>query len=164
MQGKIKHLNFAYVFKNLLISYIYMCDYEKSNQIVEVMYNRLSSKEYNTLLADKNRCKAGQDLLNYLCDKYKINRIPLVVSNSKRKCTKRGQTYGFYRFINGKGDRIVIYNQTAKTGQIIAIKVFINTLLHEFVHHYDLSYLHIQPAHTTGFYKRIADLKQKLEN
>jgi hypothetical protein len=140
-----------------------MNNYQKSNEIVSVEYSRFSSKEYNTLLLDKtDRAKSGQALLNYLCDKYKISRIPLVVSNSNRKCNKNGQTYGFYRFANGKGISIVIYNKTAKTGQIIAIKAFINTLLHEFIHHYDTEYLKIQSIHSAGFYKRITDLQTKL--
>lgn len=140
-----------------------MNNYEKSNKIIAVEYSRFSSKEYNALLLDKtDRAKSGQTLLNYLCDKYKISRIPLIVSNSNRKYNKYGQTYGLYSFANGKGIRIVIYNKTAKTGQIIAIKAFINTLLHEFIHHYDTEYLKIQSIHSAGFYKRIADLQTKL--
>lgn len=140
-----------------------MTNYEKSNKIIAVEYSCLSTKEYNTLLLDKtDRAKSGQILLNYLCDKYKISRIPLIVSNSNRKYNKYGQTNGSYTFANGKGVRILIYNKTAKTGQIIAIKAFINTLLHEFIHHYDTEYLKIQSIHSAGFFKRITDLQTKL--
>ena len=139
-------------------------DYEKSNLILEVAYKRLSSKEYSTLLNNPtNRQQAGQKLLDYLCDKYKIARIPLIVSNRPRKCTGKRQIYGFYQFCGKTGISITVYNKTAKTGQEVAIKTFVDTLLHEFIHHYDTAYLGISSTHTTGFYKRISDLKNKLE-
>ena len=139
-------------------------DYEKSNSILEVAYKRLSSKEYSTLLNNpSNRQQAGQKLLDYLCDKYKIARIPLIVSNRPRKCTGKRQIYGFYRLYSKTGISITVYNKTAKTGQEVAIKTFADTLLHEFIHHYDTTYLNIVSTHTTGFYKRISDLKNKLE-
>lgn len=141
-----------------------MNDYEKSNKITEVYYSRLSSKEYAMLLKDNmNRKQAGQILLNYLCDKYKIKKIPLIVLDAPRKCKGNGQVHGFYKHCNGIGISITIYNKTAKTQKEVAIKTFVSTLLHEFIHHYDTSFLKIQPSHTTGFYKRINDLKTKLE-
>lgn len=140
-----------------------MSDYEKSNQIERVEYNKLSSKEYAKLLADNNRQVCGQNLLNYLCDKYKINRIPLIVLEKPRKGNKRGQTLGFYKYSKlGYGVSITIYNLTAKTNTRVAIKRFTDTLLHEFIHHYDTEYLKIKSAHTCGFYKRISDLQKKL--
>lgn len=139
-------------------------DYEKSNNTLEVAYSRLSSKEYTNLLNNhNNRQQSGQKLLDYLCNKYKIARIPLIVTNTPRRCQGNGQTYGFYRVCGKRGISITIYNKTAKTGQEVAIKTFANTLLHEFIHHYDTTYLDIVSTHTTGFYKRIADLKRKLE-
>lgn len=139
-----------------------MTDYEKSNQIERVEYNKLSSKEYAKLLADNNRQVCGQNLLNYLCDKYKINRIPLYISEQPRKSNGRGQTLGFYKYGPKRGISITIYNITAKTNTRVSIKRFTDTLLHEFIHHYDTEYLKIKSAHTCGFYKRITDLKKKL--
>jgi hypothetical protein len=144
-----------------------MTDYEKSNKIESVDYSRLSNKEYKVLLNDSlSRVSSGQGLLDYLCDKYGINRIPLYVMNSPRKCNSRGcQTLGWYKYnINsGKGQCIIIYNLTAKTKVEVSIKRFVETLLHEFMHHYDTEYLKIKTTHTCGFYKRITDLKNKLE-
>jgi hypothetical protein len=139
-----------------------MTDYEKSNAIVEVDYKRLSKKEYTSLLADTNRTRTGQALLDYLCDKYNIRRIPLVVLEKPRLCIKNGQRYGFYQRTGMRGIKIVIYNITAKTNQKVAIKTFANTLLHEFIHHYDTEYLKIETMHTLGFNKRITDLQKKL--
>lgn len=140
-----------------------MTDYEKSNKIVEVDFSRLSSKEYYNLInCTDNRKMFAQELVNYLCDKYHINRIPVIVTDKPRKCTKHCQIYGKYHFSGGYGIKITIYNFTAKTGKEVAIKSFTNTLLHEFIHHYDTEYLKIQSAHTSGFYKRINDLEKKL--
>ena len=140
-----------------------MTDYEKSNKTESVMYNKLSTKEYVKLLEDSNRQICGQNLLNYLCDKYKINRIPLYVSEQPRKRNGRGQTLGFYKHTaSGRGVSITVYNLTAKTKAKVSIKRFTDTLLHEFIHHYDTEYLKIKSAHTCGFYKRITDLQKKL--
>ena len=50
----------------------------------------------------------------------------------------------------------VIYNTTTKTKKTIAIKTFYETLLHEFIHHYDIVGLKLGDSlHTSGFYKRI---------
>jgi len=43
------------------------------------------------------------------------------------------------------------------------IKTFINTLLHEFMHHYDYYYLRLPDSvHCKGFEARIRDLRKKL--
>ena len=144
-------------------------DYEKSNKETEVKYKSLSKKEYSDLLNAgidiKNRKKAGQTLLDYLCDKYKISRIPLKVMNRGRKKTSKGETHGFYKYSPSikKGKEITIYNLTAVKKDVISIKIFINTLLHEFIHHYDTEFLKIETHHSKGFYLRISDLDNKLK-
>lgn len=137
-------------------------NYTLSNSIVAVHYNKLSSREYKTLLLDTNRQVDGQKLLDYLCDKYCIKRIPLYIRNN-RPVRNNGQTYGFYKLINGVGVSITIYNKTAKTNKEISIKSFVNTLLHEFIHHYDTHYLKLNSIHSKGFYMRISDLEKKLQ-
>lgn len=140
-----------------------MDNYTKSNEVSVVAYTRLSGKEYRALLLDRgDRKTTGQALLNYLCDKFKISRIPLIVAQRNRQCRGKRQVYGYYRYSNGRGVSITIYNYTAKTGQEVAIKAFANTLLHEFIHHYDTEVLKIQTIHSAGFYKRISDLESKL--
>ena len=142
--------------------------YEKSNKIETVKYSRLSKNEYKALLNASDifleRQIAGQKLLNYLCDKYKIARIPLIVLDTPQKGNGKCKTLGYYRVIPMLkiGQSITIYNLTAVKKKVVSIKVFTDTLLHEFMHHYDTEYLKIESAHTAGFYKRITDLKNKL--
>ena len=45
------------------------------------------------------------------------------------------------------------------------IRTFINTLLHEFMHHYDFYYLRLPDSvHCKGFESRIRDLRKKLQS
>lgn len=138
--------------------------YEKSNLITEVSLKRFS-KEYSKdiLSCDENykdRQKASEKLLKYLSEKFKISTPTIKVVNGKRKQKGSAQIYGTYHV---QAETIFVYNQTAKTNVPISIKSFYDTLLHEFMHHYDHKYLKMNDSlHTSGFYKRITDLKTKL--
>ena len=140
--------------------------YNNSNAVTEVAYNRLSKKEYAALLkaTEKatDRQKRAQIVCDYLSNKYGIQRVFVCVLDTPQRTFSNG---------NGKvlGDympnynRIRVWNRTAKTHKVVSIKVFADTLLHEFVHHYDYKYLKLGGSlHTKGFYLRISDLKKKL--
>ena len=71
----------------------------------------------------------------------------------------RGKTLGRY-FVHSK---IEIWNKTAMRDQTISINVFADTLILEFIHHYDTCVLCIDSIHSAGFYKRISDLTSKLK-
>jgi hypothetical protein len=78
------------------------------------------------------------------------------------------KTYGYYRcsFTDGRVSkaRIRIYNRTAVRQQVITSKVFLNTLLHEWVHHFDFDGLRLaRSPHTAGFYARLRALAEELE-
>lgn len=139
--------------------------YEKSNGITEVRLNRLSSNEYKKLLSDKDRQKDAQRLVDYLCDKFKISKVSVCVTNKPQPHKHssgrlRSKTLGLY--IPSK-KQIIMYNTTAVRRQTVSINVFADTLLHEFIHHYDFAVLKFSDSpHTAGFYKRISDLKAKL--
>ncbi|MBQ2441480.1 MAG: hypothetical protein II502_04730, partial [Paludibacteraceae bacterium] len=104
-------------------------------------------------------------LINYLCGKFHIPTASVTVLNKPQPHATgyngklKAKTFGVYK--TGLMT-ITIYNQTAIKKQTISIKVFAETLLHEFMHHYDCEYLRIASLHTAGFYKRISDLQRKL--
>ena len=141
--------------------------YEKSNEITSVRLNSFSKVyAHEVLLSLESSCdreENAQILLDYLCKKFKIKRVTLSVTPAARPCNRRNiQTYGCYY---PASTHIVIHNTTAKTKKTIAIKTFYETLLHEFIHHYDIVGLKLGGSpHTSGFYKRIGDLKEKLGN
>lgn len=144
--------------------------YTKSNEVKAVRLKSFSGLYTQRFLAcgegGGTRQRAGQALLDYLCDKFKISRIPLTVSERPRRITSHGgQKYGWYRYcpLTGTGIKIYLYNTTAKTLKPVAIKTLYDTLLHEFCHHYDTQVLRFAGSpHTAGFYTRISDLKAKL--
>jgi hypothetical protein len=60
--------------------------------------------------------------------------------------------------------RIRIYHRTAVQQRVIAPKVFLNTLLHEWTHHYDFHGLRLPRSyHTAGFFARLRALADALE-
>lgn len=140
--------------------------YDKSNKVEQVHYTRLSHTEFTTLTnaseTPKDRAKKAKSLLDYLTAKYNIPQCALTITTRTRPCRGRGQLHGTYAPLT---HTIKIYNTTAKTLKPISIGAFIDTLLHEFMHHYDHTYLKLHTSpHTAGFYKRISDLKAKLSS
>lgn len=139
-------------------------DYKISNNHEVVRLSRFVKKYSQKVLSstedEKTRQKCSQELMDYLCEKFGIEHVEVFVSSGKRRTKGNGQVYGYY-MVNQK--KIVLYNTTAKTGQPVAIKTFFDTLIHEFIHHYDHQVLKLDYSmHTSGFYKRIDDLKKKL--
>lgn len=146
-----------------------MTNYEKSNSIEKVRLNSFNKSYYGKLIKCKDSAKerqiASQELINYLCDKFKIKRIPVYVKDwsQPHRVNENGKmkskTFGRYWVHN----RIEIWNKTAIKSQVISINVFADTLIHEFIHHYDTYVLGINSIHSAGFYKRISDLVNKLK-
>ena len=79
------------------------------------------------------------------------------------------KTYGYYKCkLDANGTllwaRIRIYHRTAVQQRVISAKVFLNTVLHEWVHHYDFHGLRLSKSyHTTGFFRRLRALADALE-
>ena len=79
------------------------------------------------------------------------------------------KTYGYYRFTPGKEGRpsrarIRIYHRTAVQQKPISPKVFLNTVLHEWMHHYDFHGLGLARSyHTAGFFLRLRSLAGSLD-
>jgi hypothetical protein len=145
-------------------------NYQKSNRIKKVK-SHISNEAI--LLAKKIlnsgdhsvRQKLSESLLDELCDGSKIDIVKLCISNTNQYHKKSAgkvamKRYGYYRI---KGNYIYIQNLTAVRGQILAPKTFLDTLLHEWMHHYDTHRLRLNSIHTKGFYERINNLKEKLK-
>jgi hypothetical protein len=117
------------------------------------------------------RQTTGQGLLDALDEAAGLPPCKLTVADRpQRHRTRDGRlalkTYGYYRIsweaAPPRGS-IRIYNLTAIRQQVLAPKVFLETLLHEWVHHYDFTGLQLDRSpHTSGFYARIRDLAETL--
>lgn len=140
--------------------------YEKSNAVEKVKLNKFSNELYLNLLKDGSRQKNAQKLCDYLTECFGIPNVNVVVTNTAQphstnyRGTLKSKLYGTYQHATRT---ITIYNTTAVQKKTVSIKTFADTLLHEFIHHYDFEVLKLGGSyHTAGFYKRISDLKNKL--
>src|SRR5207237_9670651 len=80
----------------------------------------------------------------------------------------QSKTYGYYRCRFSRGSvtdaRIRVYHRTAVRQQVISSKVFLNTVLHEWMHHFDFAGLKLERSpHTAGFFPRLRDLADTLD-
>jgi hypothetical protein len=120
------------------------------------------------------RQRLGQHLIDELSRSGGLPDCRLVVADRPQLHRHDGRrlqskTYGYYKY---QGDaqgglvwaRIRIYHRTAVQQRVISPKVFLNTLLHEWVHHSDFHGLHLPRSyHTTGFFKRLRALADALQ-
>lgn len=146
-------------------------DYEKSNKLEAVAKGKgcMPKPLYRALLeksteSAESRRKYAQEFIEKLSAVYGISAPIVHISNSGRPASvKNGRPAERYGFYTPALQSITIYNQTAKKHNVVAIKTFTQTLLHEFMHHYDMVYLKLTYSrHTAGFYKRISDLEHRL--
>ena len=100
-----------------------------------------------------------------MADCAQVDIVKLKISDTRQYHKKYDgriifKQYGYYR---PESHYIYIQNRTPARGQLLAPKTFVDTLLHEWLHHFDSKKLGLDSIHTTGFYLRLKSLKNKLE-
>jgi len=123
-------------------------DYRERNRLAQLMIDELDT------LAELPSCRVT------VADRAQVHQ-----HDGRRLQSK---TYGYYRcrFAGGgvTDARIRIYHRTAVRQQVISSKVFLNTLLHEWMQHLDFAGLGLDRSpHTAGFFARLRDLADALE-
>ena len=118
------------------------------------------------------REQGGQLLLDTLNRAAGLPACRLTVADRPQQHRTRAgrlelKTYGYYRVALDQGrpskGAIRIYNLTAIRRQVLSPKVFLETLLHEWVHHYDFTGLELDRSpHTSGFFARIRAVAETL--
>lgn len=75
-----------------------------------------------------------------------------------------GELHGLYTRHRGRGPaHINVWMRTAQRRQVVALRTFLRTLLHELCHHLDYDLLKLADSfHTEGFYKRESSLFHQL--
>ncbi len=146
-----------------------MTNYQKSNAITSVDFApsaRAKRIAGQILYAQgyKERQSLAHFLINELAYNSNIERVSIKVTDTKQWHKRKGtriaiKKYGVYY---PKTKRISIQNLTAVRGRELAPKTFLDTLLHEWIHHYDYEKLRLNSIHTKGFYERIGSLKERL--
>lgn len=145
-------------------------DYEKSNKIETVALNKFSKKEFAKMLSSSDsisdRQKNAQELVDYLNEKFGMPKCKVYVTDASQPHSVnatgklKGKELGNYKPMSML---ITLFNKTAIKKQTVAIRTLTDVLLHEYIHHYDMTYLKLGASpHTGGFYRRISDLKSKL--
>lgn len=144
-------------------------NYTKSNKILAVdAYISRQAKQLARKLLESRETDARQTLaslileeLNNLAD---IPPVSVKISDAKQWHKKYKGKVAFKQYGYYKPDTKYIYitNRTAVRGQMLAPKTFLDTLLHEWLHHYDTERLRLDSIHTAGFYARLKDLKEKI--
>lgn len=144
-------------------------NYEKSNKVTEVNFLisdesfDITQKIIKSVDVDV-RQELSTELLDELCDLAKIDIVEVQILAQNQKHRKKNgrivmRQYGYYQ---PDSRTITITNQTAARGAPLAGKTFLNTLLHEWMHHYDTFALKIITIHSKGFYARLSHIEKQL--
>jgi len=146
--------------------------YETSKNIenIDIVVSDKAKDFYKILLLCDTVAKSRQLIANKLCAELckclnikpvevKVCNVPQDSKIVNGVCVSR--TKG--KYIPSQ-NMMVIFNKTAVRKKIVAIKDFSDTLLHVFVHHLDYKYYNFGDSpHTSGFFKRISCLKEKIK-
>ncbi len=145
--------------------------YEISNAIAGVDFRvtpsmRRKVDELALWLAagDKSRVReATQAVLDLLCEAARITPARLEVREAAyARFRGRKAVWKLYGTCDREG-AITVAFRTAVRRQVFAFRTFLNTVVHEFMHHYDHKRLGLAASfHTSGFYRRVRDLYRRL--
>lgn len=144
-------------------------NYERSNAITAVKFSvgadaQVLARQILQSSDAATRQKISERLIDELSDAAHVDICHLTVTDTRQRHRRRNgrvvlKLYGHYR---PQTNSINIQNRTAVRGQILAPKTFLDTLLHEWLHHYDTHALKLRSIHTAGFYYRLQSLKRIL--
>ena len=125
-------------------------DFKRSNKIPALEYQPASrDRELTSILiastSASEREALGQKLLDNICRSLRIPRTRLRVFEERQPHKLRGgklayKLYGVYYCENAT---IEIANLTSIRKQVVAGKTFLDTLIHELMHHIDRKFLRI---------------------
>lgn len=143
-------------------------DYARSNQIERIDYAPTpATLQITAALLNSHpalREAPSRELLDRLAVELSVPPVTLRFLNEPQKHRLSGGrlTYKEYAYYEPDG-RITIYNVTAVRRQYLAARSYLDTLVHEFLHHLDYHLLGLEHTfHTRGFYSRLADFMTKL--
>jgi hypothetical protein len=103
--------------------------------------------------------KAGLDLLTFLAAAYQVSPPKLSVLGARPKKVSEGSSYELWGDYTFATQAIRVWMRTAVLGKVTSFRGLLNTLLHEFCHHLDVTHLGWPDTpHTRGFFSRIDDL------
>ena len=106
--------------------------------------------------------QASRDLCRAICRSLGVESVDVKVL-SKRPNYSGEELMGTYSEREDRPAEIVVWMRTAKRKQMVAVKTFLRTLLHELCHHLDYTLLELDDSfHTEGFFRRESNLFAQL--
>ena len=127
-------------------------DAKRLRPLVERLKNALEEEQTAVV-----RQTAGE-LCRAICRALGVEAVKVKVL-SKRLNRSGEELMGTYSEREDRPAEIVVWMRTAKRKQVVAIKTFLRTLLHELCHHLDYTLLKLDDSfHTEGFFRRESSL------
>jgi hypothetical protein len=145
--------------------------YELSNGIFSVDFRvtpslRRKVEDLARWLAagDRSQVRAAtQAVLDLLCEAARVPRARLKLRAAALARFRNGKAVGRLYGACDRDGTITVALRTPVRRQVFAFKTYLDTLVHEFVHHYDHRRLQLAASfHTSGFYRRVRDLYARL--
>jgi hypothetical protein len=108
--------------------------------------------------------KHASRICRLICEGLGINTLYVKIS-SKRPSNVSRELYGLYEWTEGEASVLTVWMKTAAKGQVVALKSFLRTVLHELCHRIDYEYFELDDSfHTEGFFKRESSLFRQIES
>jgi hypothetical protein len=106
---------------------------------------------------------ATKGLVTGILAKLELPPIAIHVREVRPQITG-GELHGLYTFAEGdKGPKLEVWMRTAAHAKVVRFRTFLRTLLHELVHHLDVTLLGLGDSfHTDGFFRRESSLVRQL--
>lgn len=107
--------------------------------------------------------RAASALVLALCRQLGVSAV-LVTVRTVRPEISGGELHGLYTFSKkGGAPTIEVWMKTAAHERIVRFRTFLRTLVHEVMHHLDVTLLGLDDSfHTEGFFKRESSLVRQL--
>lgn len=106
--------------------------------------------------------QASRDLCREICRALGVEPVKVKIL-SRRPSSSGEELMGTYSEREDRPAEIAVWMRTAKRKQVVAVKTFLRTLLHELCHHLDYTLLELDDSfHTEGFFRRESHLFTQL--
>jgi hypothetical protein len=107
--------------------------------------------------------KAASALVLALCRQLGVPAVRVTV-RTVRPEVSGGELHGLYTYSKkGADPTIEVWMKTAAHERVVRFRTFLRTLLHEVLHHLDITLLGLEDSfHTEGFFKRESSLVRQL--
>ncbi len=107
--------------------------------------------------------QATQAVLDLLCEAARVPPAVLKLKDTAYAKFRGGKAVWKLYGTCDRDGTITLAFRTAVRRQVFAFRTFLNTAVHEFMHHYDARRLRLAASfHTGGFYRRVRDLYGRL--